>query len=186
MIPYSELLKKNPLHSKIPYVDLLNTVEWHEKRKKIILRDKLHCSMCGEEETMYIQGAGNIWLREDHKKDYAGFKDGEGFVEKEINWVEYFGEEADKPYYLQVHHKYHILTNLPWDYPDEDLITYCNWCHWKFHQENVVDVFQDSQKLKLTKIKVCSRCNGTGWFPQYSHVENGVCFECRGQRFSIE
>ena len=27
---------------------------------------------------------------------------------------------------------------------------------------------------------VCSRCGGTGNLPQYSHVENGVCFSCGG------
>ena len=30
---------------------------------------------------------------------------------------------------------------------------------------------------------VCNRCGGTGRLPQYKHVENGICFKCRGNRF---
>jgi DnaJ-class molecular chaperone len=30
------------------------------------------------------------------------------------------------------------------------------------------------------KNEVCPRCNGSGYLPQYGHVENGICFRCRG------
>lgn len=26
----------------------------------------------------------------------------------------------------------------------------------------------------------CFRCSGSGYLPEYSHVEGGVCFRCRG------
>ena len=26
----------------------------------------------------------------------------------------------------------------------------------------------------------CTRCGGTGTIPQYAHVQNGICFKCRG------
>ncbi|WP_460585959.1 hypothetical protein [Hymenobacter arcticus] len=26
----------------------------------------------------------------------------------------------------------------------------------------------------------CSRCNGSGYLPQYGHVERGRCFRCGG------
>lgn len=26
----------------------------------------------------------------------------------------------------------------------------------------------------------CSRCSGSGYLPEFSHVEGGVCFRCRG------
>ncbi len=32
---------------------------------------------------------------------------------------------------LQVHHKYYKLDLLPWEYPDDSLITYCDLCHKK-------------------------------------------------------
>lgn len=25
----------------------------------------------------------------------------------------------------------------------------------------------------------CPRCGGTGYLPQYRHIENGICFKCR-------
>jgi hypothetical protein len=28
--------------------------------------------------------------------------------------------------------------------------------------------------------RVCTRCNGTGYLPQFKHIEGGVCFKCRG------
>lgn len=29
---------------------------------------------------------------------------------------------------------------------------------------------------------ICPRCGGTGYLPQYRHVENGICFKCRGAK----
>ena len=148
MTTYPDLLNKYASRSQIPYEEFLRTKEWLDKRKIIIERDNYKCQLCGKHPTMYISGLGEIWLREDHKTDSAFFKDGESFVEKEIKWIETFHEEADKPYYLHVHHKHYILTHLPWEYSDESLITYCNWCHWKFHEENKVDVYLDWESLK--------------------------------------
>ena len=28
----------------------------------------------------------------------------------------------------------------------------------------------------------CDRCNGTGFLPQYQHIQNGICFKCRGTK----
>lgn len=93
--------------------------------------------------------------------------------------------DAEKPYSMQVQHKYYVLDKLPWKYPDDALITYCNWCHSEWHQQNKVKVFADEQLTTEVPVSVCSRCSGAGWFPQYKHVENGVCFECNGQRFTV-
>ena len=27
---------------------------------------------------------------------------------------------------------------------------------------------------------ICDRCSGSGSLPQFKHIENGVCFKCRG------
>ena len=34
---------------------------------------------------------------------------------------------------LHVHHKYYVFGRLPWEYPDQALITLCNTCHSKEH-----------------------------------------------------
>lgn len=185
MKSYTELLKKYIYPSQIPYEELLCTTEWILKRDKIVKRDNCECRKCGKEATMYDSVIGTFWLREDHKKDYGWLKEGENSIEKEINWVEYFHEESDRPYSMQVHHSYYILSKLPWEYLDEDLITWCNWCHLEFHKENKVPVYMNDLKIELARVEFCWKCKGTGWFHQYKHVENGVCFECRGKKFSI-
>lgn len=72
---------------------------------------------------------------------------------------------------------------MPWEYPDEALVTFCNLCHWEFHQKNSVPVFETSDKLKSLNYHKCSRCRGAGQFPEYAHVQNGVCFRCKGFKY---
>ena len=90
---------------------------------------------------------------------------------------------ADKPYHLHIHHRYYILDNFPWEYPDEALVTLCNWCHWNFHQNNKVPVYKDTLKLITVNLTPCRRCVGAGHLPNYNHVQNGVCFECGGAKY---
>ena len=177
---YSALLKKYESHL-IPYEELLCTKEWREKREVILKRDKHECKKCGAVSTIYINGENHMVMTITHKEWVWLNKE-----EKQIEWNEIFGDISDKPFFMHVHHKYYILSKLPWEYPDDALVTFCNWCHWEYHKENTVDVFEDSRMLSKVNFTKCSRCNGAGWFPQYKHVENGVCFECRGQRFTIE
>lgn len=185
MKKYTDLLKLYSSIDEIPYVELLRTQEWHDKRVSILNRDKHQCQLCSVNPTIYLNGIGDVWLREDWKKDNAFLKDGLGFKEVEIEWVDYFHEITDKSYYLHVHHQYYILSKLPWEYPDDSLITYCNWCHWQYHENNKVPVFKDESKIKELEMVVCQRCHGAGWFPQYKHVDNGVCFECSGNKYTL-
>ena len=41
---------------------------------------------------------------------------------------------------LRLHHKYYIKGKKPWDYPDEALMTLCDSCHERFHQNNSVPI----------------------------------------------
>lgn len=36
---------------------------------------------------------------------------------------------GDTEHQLQVHHKYYLPDTLPWDYPDDALVTLCDCCH---------------------------------------------------------
>jgi 5-methylcytosine-specific restriction endonuclease McrA len=42
---------------------------------------------------------------------------------------------------LNVHHKYYIDGYMPWEYPDEALITLCEDCHRMEHEYNDIDVY---------------------------------------------
>jgi hypothetical protein len=63
------------------YQELLNRIEWQERRKEIIFRDCGQCQFC-------------------------------------------FSRNR-----LEVHHAYYDLTKMPWDYPDNSLLTLCHDCH---------------------------------------------------------
>ncbi len=92
----------------------------------------------------------------------------------ELKWI--FAKD------LHVHHTYYQIDKLPWEYPDESLQTLCRSCHEKVHEEDIIPV-RDECGIKIGNYKPCTRCYGAGWFPEYSHVENGICFKCRGVKY---
>lgn len=83
---------------------------------------------------------------------------------------------------LHVHHTYYQIDKMPWDYPDSSFVTLCRSCHTEVHEKEVIPVL-DKNGVKLGNYKPCKRCNGAGWFPEYRHVQNGICFSCRGQKY---
>lgn len=85
---------------------------------------------------------------------------------------------------LQVHHKYYVYPRLPWEYEDEALVSLCAACHRIFHEENQVKIFtEEGNELIELNYTPCKRCNGLGYFDQFSKVQGGICFRCRGARF---
>jgi len=91
---------------------------------------------------------------------------------------------ADKPYWLEIHHKMYVLNKLPWENFNKDLTTLCNWCHWDVHKNGYIEAFflRDG-KLISAKMTPCYRCRGAGWFPEYVHRKDGICYRCLGKRF---
>ncbi len=86
-----------------------------------------------------------------------------------------------------VHHEYYVQDKLPWEIDNEGLITLCRTCHALRHQKMMIPVFRFSGNNKILVSKEnpsCSRCGGTGYFHEYKHIENGVCFKCRGNLIS--
>ena len=49
------------------------------------------------------------------------------------------------------------------------------------------EIINSERKLNLTvsiakKVRViCGRCSGSGNIPKFKHIENGICFKCRGR-----
>jgi hypothetical protein len=83
---------------------------------------------------------------------------------------------------LHVHHNYYQAGKNPWEYPNNALTTFCWVCHERFHKESKVP-FLDKNGNKIGELTPCHRCCGAGIFPEYYHVENGICFRCRGARY---
>lgn len=83
---------------------------------------------------------------------------------------------------LHVHHHYYQKNRLPWDYPDKALVTLCWSCHEKLHKNEKVPCL-DERGQQISSLTPCGRCYGAGWFPEYNHVQNGVCFKCCGAKY---
>lgn len=188
IIPYTSLIQEYQ-EDYIPYSKLLLTEEWRAKRAFIIDRDNQKCQECNKHATDTLIDKNNkqhdVWLESIKDSDMSGLSD------LEVNDMitnEYRGGFkivlAKDPYYLHVHHKYYIISNLPWDYPNESLITLCNWCHSKFHENSTVSIYlQKNGDLIEMYYTPCYRCYGAGILPEYKHVQKGICFRCKGSKY---
>ena len=248
-----DLINKHK-QNRIPYRDLLNTLQWQTKRNAILKRDNNVCQACRTPSSYYFTGY-NLLFNNTFEIDYFNFVSTQQISVPElksilavdkipvykspINQGDYFGltskgqiilinyNEAfisinsklnvwpvmkteygnkylitpendnlffyksfinptiiDAPTYLHVHHKLYFLNTFPWDYEDEHLITLCNYCHTNLHSNTAIPVYKNKTgflvDLKLTK---CKRCNGAGVFPEFSHINEGICFKCEGANY---
>lgn len=85
---------------------------------------------------------------------------------------------------LNVHHRYYIFGNDPWDYADDALVSLCERCHKLVHETLAPLVYTHSSNgLKILKLTPCKRCGGYGFFSEYRHVQDGICFRCKGAKY---
>lgn len=173
MKTYKELLEEYS-SIKIPYPVLLDTHEWLERRAQIIIRDNCTCQICNRSKELRYP----IGLRVKIRNEDGSFSPGSHYIPKDPI-------DIASGYNLHIHHKYYIADRLPWEYEDNELITYCPDCHKKWHEENKVKYYvrDENGNLKEEVYQTCDRCNGTGYLPQYKHVDNGICFKCGGRTF---
>jgi len=87
--------------------------------------------------------------------------------------------EKDKFPDLNIHHKYYVAGSKAWEYKDEALITMCCDCHQKEHQNQTIPVYNHLWQV-LYNAKICEKCNGSGFLPEFHYYENGICFRCGG------
>lgn len=82
---------------------------------------------------------------------------------------------------LNVHHKYYVTGLKPWEYEDDALVTLCKECHQKRHEIAIPKYRTLSKNIIDGYCHKCERCGGSGYLPQYYHVQNGICFKCGGE-----
>lgn len=176
----------------IPYAQYLRTHSWKSKRLEILDRDSFRCKNCGGYETKPIKIKVETPFGTAIGNSYSyDWDDLSCILWTDLSGNERFSEltkpqnKPYKPYNLQIHHKKYILNRYPWEYNNEDLITLCNYCHLETHKNEVIPIYDEAQNLILD-YNNCDRCGGTGYFPEYKHIANGVCFKCGGARFSIQ
>lgn len=71
---------------------------------------------------------------------------------------------------------------LAWEYDQSKLQTLCWTCHESLHEEETIPVLDINGNLKGSYSN-CLRCHGAGYFPEFKHVQSGICFRCSGKRF---
>lgn len=81
---------------------------------------------------------------------------------------------------LNIHHTYYTEGVKPWEYTNDSLVTLCEHCHKKRHETSKVPVYNKANAL-IGNAEICDRCGGSGYLPQYLHVEHGICFKCGGE-----
>ncbi len=188
---YKDLLKEKQTNQElIFYSDLINTLEWKNRRKIIINRDNNICTKCKTEPSEFINGKPYRKTTEEEKEVTI-----KNYNESEIakKWFARFGRyprvaipisiPTDKPIILHVHHKYYIKDKLPWDYSDDALITLCHGCHQEIHDVEEIPVYIDEKKNKKMDLTSCDRCNGSGYLSEFHYYQNGICFKCKGNKF---
>lgn len=85
---------------------------------------------------------------------------------------------------LHIHHKCYRSNYQIWNQNNLEYVTLCNICHNTIHK-NINIPFYDKYENVSHFMKACDRCNGTGFLTQYSHIQNGLCFKCNGNCYSI-
>ncbi len=190
---YYKELERRLNGDKPSYAELLHTIEWRNFRQRILDRDQNKCQKCDATPTENING-----------KFYRNYTQDEIVQIKLLNDIKYelkepdfiidgspiklkcatkIGEQIEKPIYIHAHHSYYILANLPWEYDLNALITLCNYCHQELHSTVKIPCYADKSKNEELKLTVCPRCSGSGYFMEFKHVQNGICFECRGAKY---
>ncbi len=82
---------------------------------------------------------------------------------------------------LHIHHKYYVKGKRPWEYDNDALTTLCWHCHEELHKKVLIPVYSGEKIFGY--VTPCSRCHGAGYFPDYNHVQNGICFRCIGAKY---
>jgi hypothetical protein len=184
-------------YANTPYAELLQTAEWRTLRTKILERDSYTCATCYKQETY------NCYDKHTGKKRFYEVKFGDNqrkylnhsIINGKIEYYYIFDDrdilltETQQSRTLHIHHRYYIAERLPWHYDWQCFKTLCINCHYNLHKETVIPFFEitvDENKTwyyKKTHKTPCYRCHGAGHFPQFSHVEYGICFRCRGERY---
>ena len=184
---YNDLvIEKNNIGEHITYLDKLSTIQWKNKRNIIINRDNNCCKICKEKETLNIDGEG---FRDMAKEEKENFLDQYYSDKKNKESIEFGFKPAipmvkvDKVMYLHVHHTYYINNKLPWEYSNDSLITLCQECHQKIHENSDIPVYLDDRMLTEMELTKCSRCKGSGFLEQFHYYLNGVCFRCDGNKY---
>jgi len=182
-LPFQKVFAEFKSIDKIPYEELLWTIEWLNFRGTIKERDKYTCQMCDIRPYRDITQQELEVLQRNYLSFHIDLADGD--YDKAYRTVEsilrtHHREVWDVPVQLEVHHQYYVWRLLPWEYDRNSLVTLCSDCHEKIHITNKPKTYSDIHLRREIILSHCSKCDGHGYIPEFKHVSGGVCFSCWG------
>ncbi len=149
--------------SKISYAEKLSSIKWKTFRIDILLRDKLTCQSC----------------KKNKKEPTIHLIESPYLKSSDLKLIDFDSIG------LQVHHKCYISGREPWEYSMDELISLCGQCHQQEHKDNTIPLYNKFNIL-ISNLDVCDKCNGSGWLPEFAHVQEGICFGCFGEGVDIK
>lgn len=198
---YIELIGEKGNTKYIASKDKLDTEEWRLKREKILNRDNHNCCNCNSEKTIKrknrhyrkatleeteINRIQQQKIQDEYTKELMQVFKSISRKEIILKSEKRYGADTiktDNPIILHVHHKYYIKGKLPWEYADESLITLCQNCHQKVHDETEIPEYINEKMLEVSDLNKCIKCNGSGYIKTYHYYKNGICFRCNGNKY---
>ena len=166
-----------------PYVDEL--FRTYDQRGLICLSNGsgAFCRLIG---MVFTEELINVYPRNAEIKDMLSIaqdhqKKQEKYL-KELDEVHFNKLNWENVRTLHIHHKYYLLDKMPWEYDNEALQTLCWHCHEELHKEIKIPCYNEKFNL-MVLYTPCQRCYGAGVFPEFNHVQHGICFRCNGARF---
>jgi len=183
---FAEKIRETP--GKLLYGELLQLEEWYNKRINIIKRENHRCQKCSllcidldhlaSYEPMRFPML-TAWLGKDPSNYPIKVKDGamsRRLTEQELAVL------RPQPVRLipNVHHTYYVFNRLPWNYPDETFMLLCHLCHKEIHEEVKVYTYTSEDMDEKVETTPCGKCDGDGYFEEFSHIQGGICFSCGG------
>ncbi|RYE51850.1 MAG: hypothetical protein EOP48_17670 [Sphingobacteriales bacterium] len=186
------------IHKPASYEDLLSCDEWIEFRQKIVTRDLKRCQHCSMMKTSLLRKSNGELVTENGKAVHCYLERNDTPPPQYVPSSSTFNftnviDNNDRKYFnlikpgrqvvLHVHHKMYYGDKLPWEYKDEEVVTLCDKCHFDCHLSEVIPFYDNSIQKRITNYSNCIRCSGFGFFPEYHHVQKGICFRCKGNKY---
>jgi len=80
---------------------------------------------------------------------------------------------------LHVHHKCYRQNIEIWNQKDDEYVALCNICHAIIHDNQLIPFFDKNGNV-IQYMTPCPKCGGRRRLECYKHVDDGICYECKG------
>ncbi|MFM2049090.1 MAG: hypothetical protein RI955_1638 [Bacteroidota bacterium] len=97
-------------------------------------------------------------------------------------YVDYDNQDWIVHISLHVHHTYYQNGLMPWEYPNDSLLSVCWICHENIHKSEKIPV-KDFLGNIIANYTPCIKCCGAGYIPKYFYRDKGICYKCYGAKY---